>query len=110
MESTHFVSGGAYVPMIALKAKDTLIRSTFRIAGPEHLGFDPEQLGLRLDVLLKTKTPELIRYETTRTQRDRERFVRMVTQVWNGIESGVWFPKQDWHCSQCPYSGACEDW
>ncbi len=78
--------------------------------GAERLGFDPEQLGLRLDVLLKTKTPELVRYETTRTQRDRERFVKMVTQVWNGIERGVWFPKEDWHCSQCPYSQPCEDW
>jgi RecB family exonuclease len=35
--------------------------------GAEALGFDPDQLNLRLDVLTKTKNPELVRYETTRS-------------------------------------------
>jgi len=35
--------------------------------GAETLGFDPDDLGLRLDVLTKSKSPELVKYETMRT-------------------------------------------
>ncbi|MBM3302481.1 MAG: PD-(D/E)XK nuclease family protein [Deltaproteobacteria bacterium] len=45
--------------------------------GAQALGFDPDQLTLRLDVLTKTKTPELVRYETTRTELERQRFVKL---------------------------------
>ncbi|MCA1962305.1 MAG: PD-(D/E)XK nuclease family protein [Desulfomonile sp.] len=78
--------------------------------GAASLGFDPEHLGLRLDVLVKTKSPEFLRLETSRTGLERERFVKMVTQVWNGIESGVCFPKEDWYCAQCPYRAPCSEW
>jgi putative RecB family exonuclease len=78
--------------------------------GAEALGFDPEQLTLRLDVLTKTKSPELVRYETTRTQQDRERFVKMVKHVWGAIESHCFFPRQDWHCAQCAWADPCEKW
>ena len=60
--------------------------------GAKALGLDPYDLTLRLDVLLKTKTPELIRLETSRTERNRQRFVRLVEQVWQGIVRGIWYP------------------
>ncbi|MGW8251676.1 MAG: RecB family exonuclease, partial [Anaerolineales bacterium] len=35
--------------------------------GVEALGFAPETVNLRLDVLTKTKEPQIVRLETTRT-------------------------------------------
>jgi putative RecB family exonuclease len=78
--------------------------------GAEALGFEPDPLTLRLDVLTKTKSPELARYETTRTVEERERFVRLVRQVWQAIEHHAFYPKEDWHCSQCAYTDNCKKW
>jgi putative RecB family exonuclease len=78
--------------------------------GAQYFGFDPERLNLRLDVLTKTKNPELVRLETTRTDEDRRRFIRLVRHVWNAIEREAFFPKKDWHCSQCCYQTACQKW
>ena len=49
--------------------------------GAGALGFDSSSLKLRLDVLLKTKDPELVRYTTIRTDRNRQRFIRLVHEV-----------------------------
>ncbi len=78
--------------------------------GAGALGFDPDDLKLRLDVLLKTKEPSLVRCETIRTDRNRQRFGRLVQEVWHGIQSGVTFPKEDWHCAQCAYAQQCKEW
>ena len=78
--------------------------------GAEALGFDPEHLNLRLDVVTKTKSPELVRFETTRTQQQRERFVKLVKSVWSAIERHAFYPKEDWHCSQCAWAKACTAW
>jgi putative RecB family exonuclease len=78
--------------------------------GVETLGFDAESLTMRLDVLMKTKSPEMVRYETKRTEEDRQRFLRLVYSVWNGIQMEVWFPREDWHCSQCAWSKECAEW
>jgi putative RecB family exonuclease len=78
--------------------------------GAGSLGFDPEQLTLRLDVLTKTKNPELTRYETTRSQQERDRFVKLVRQVWHSIEHHAFYPKEDWHCGQCAWADHCREW
>lgn len=78
--------------------------------GAEALGFDPEQLTLRLDVVTKTKNPELVRYETTRTRQERERFVKLVKTVWSAIERHAFYPKEDWQCSQCAWADHCREW
>ena len=77
--------------------------------GAQTLGFQGD-VRFRLDVLLKTKEPELVRYETTRTDADRERFLRLVKGVWQGIRKEVFYPKEDWHCAQCAYADHCEKW
>jgi putative RecB family exonuclease len=78
--------------------------------GADALGFEPSTLNLRLDVITKTKAPELVRYETTRTEEDRRRFMKLLYQVWKGIEQGVWFPREDWHCGQCAWAKQCAEW
>ena len=78
--------------------------------GSSAIGFEPDQLTLRLDVLTKTKNPELVRYETTRTQEERDRFVKLVRQVWHAIEHHAFFPREDWHCGQCAWATHCREW
>jgi putative RecB family exonuclease len=77
--------------------------------GAKVLGFNG-QTRFRLDVILKTQNPELIRYETTRNDADRERFVKLVKSVWQGIKKEIFFPKADWHCGQCAWSRVCAEW
>ena len=77
--------------------------------GVRALGFNGDT-RFRLDVLLKTQNPELIRYETTRTKADRERFLKLVKSVWQGIKKEVFFPKEDWQCGQCPFADPCKQW
>ncbi|MEW6349727.1 MAG: PD-(D/E)XK nuclease family protein [Thermodesulfobacteriota bacterium] len=77
--------------------------------GATALGFSTDDLSFRLDVVLKTKNPELVRMETIRTDRNRRRFMRVVHEVWKGIHQGIAFPKDDWHCVQCAYAQACKD-
>ena len=86
---------------------DTNQQLTAYSIGAAALGFDPEQLKLRLDVVTKTKNPELVRYETTRTEQERERFCKLVTQVWHAVERETWFPRQDWHCGNCAWAEPC---
>jgi putative RecB family exonuclease len=78
--------------------------------GASALGFDPEDLTLRLDVITKTKSPELCRHETTRTEAERQRFIKLVKQVWFAIERHAFFPREDWHCSQCAWATECKEW
>jgi putative RecB family exonuclease len=77
--------------------------------GGQTLGFNGDT-RFRLDVLLKTQNPELIRYEITRTDADRERFVKLVKTVWQGIKKEVFYPKADWQCGQCPFLDNCKRW
>lgn len=77
--------------------------------GAQTLGFNGDT-RFRLDVLLKTKEAELVRYETRRTDADRERFIRLVKSVWQGIRKEVFYPKADWQCGQCPFIAPCKQW
>ncbi|MFC1835411.1 RecB family exonuclease [Thermodesulfobacteriota bacterium] len=78
--------------------------------GAGALGFDTRNLKLRLDELTKTKKPEMVRYETMRTERNQERFVKLVDKVWNAIQRDCWFPRENWHCAQYAYQEHCKNW
>jgi putative RecB family exonuclease len=77
--------------------------------GAQSLGFNGAT-QYRLDVLLKTLKPELVRYETDRSEADRARIVKMIKAVWEGITKGIFFPKEDWQCGQCAYGKMCREW
>jgi putative RecB family exonuclease len=98
----------------AKKPAESSVHSNLQLTayslGAGALGFDSDQLTLRLDVLTKTKSPELVRYETTRTEEERDRFVKLVRQVWRAIEHHAFFPREDWHCGQCAWAAHCREW
>jgi putative RecB family exonuclease len=90
---------------------DQSLQLTAYSLGAAALGFNPDQLTMRLDYLLKGTQPDLVSLETTRSEDDRRRFVKMVSRVWKGISNSVFFPKTDWYCrSTCGYQTHCAEW
>ncbi len=92
-----------------LQINQTLQLTAYSL-GAAELGFNPDDLTLRLDYLMKGSNPDLIRYETTRNENDRRRFVKIVTRVWKGITNSIFFPHPDWYCQSCGYQSICAEW
>lgn len=72
-------------------------------------GLTKKDMLLRLDVLVKTKTPKFEQYYTVRTEEDENRVKRKIHEVWKGINDGVFIPNTGtWKCKGCLYQKACE--
>ena len=65
---------------------------------------------LRLDVLLKTKTPRFEQLETSRTEADCRIFFQLCKSVYAGICKGVFLPNPGWKCTDCEYRPVCWFW
>lgn len=65
------------------------------------------QATVTLQVLLKTKEPQLELYHLERADRDRHDFERIVTGALMAIRARAFYPIRDWWCSGCPYAAAC---
>jgi len=59
--------------------------------------------------LLKTKVPRLEEFELTRTRAEQQWFVQLAFEVYQGIQSGVFFPNPSWVCIRCEFKTACRD-
>lgn len=74
-------------------------------------GFDDREILLKLDCLIKTKTPKFEPYWTTRSELDERRLAKKVSQVWEGISKGVYVPNDtSWKCKGCAFKSSCEAW
>ena len=74
-------------------------------------GYADREILLRLDVLVKTKTPKFEQYWTTRSELDEIRLIKKIHAVWNGIQNGVFIPNdQSWRCKSCVFKTACDEW
>ena len=62
---------------------------------------------LRLDVLLKYKSPRMEKVSTTRTVMDFRRFFLLAKQVLKGIKAGVFYPNPSWMCGDCEFKNMC---
>jgi RecB family exonuclease len=65
---------------------------------------------LRLDMLLKTKTPRLERFETARTPGDLAWTARLIERTARAIEAGHFYPNPSWRCTECEYFAHCQSW
>jgi putative RecB family exonuclease len=65
---------------------------------------------LRLDVLLKTKTPRFEQIETVRDEASHVAFFNLCKEVLNGIKKEVFFPNPSWKCRDCEYRDICWFW
>lgn len=71
---------------------------------------DQEDLRLRFDVLTKTKQPELYRYWTQRDRAASVSLFRLVAEVLQAIEAGVFHPNPGWQCKDCQFRSQCWAW
>ena len=60
-----------------------------------------------LQVLLKTKEPALAVYSPTRTDRDRQDLLQVISGVLCAIKVGAFYPVRDWPCQSCAHAGPC---
>ena len=74
-------------------------------------GYGDRNIIMKLDVLVKTKTPQFKRYYTARDRWDEIKAARKIHEVWKGISKGVFIANDtSWKCTECFYKTACDDW
>lgn len=74
-------------------------------------GYADREILLKLDCLIKTKTPKFESYYTIRTEEDELRLIQKIKSVWDGISKGVFLPNDtSWKCKGCQYKNACKQW
>jgi putative RecB family exonuclease len=74
-------------------------------------GFDDHEILLKLDCLIKTKSPKFESYWTTRSKIEEKRLIRKIQKVWEGISRGVFIPNDtSWKCKGCSHKKACDAW
>jgi len=69
-----------------------------------------QETGLRLDVLVRTKRPKIQQLQTARTQADIDRFLRLAEHVGRAINTGIFYPNENFMCGICGYREMCEEW
>jgi putative RecB family exonuclease len=65
------------------------------------------EVGLRLQVLTKTKKPKMIVENTDRTDRDEREFLETVVGVLRAIDAQVFFPIHNGMCGGCAFQLRC---
>jgi putative RecB family exonuclease len=65
------------------------------------------EVGLRFQVITKTKIPAVQVADLERNHHDEEDFVRTAVGVLRAIDAGVSYPIRGWPCRGCPYAHAC---
>jgi putative RecB family exonuclease len=74
-------------------------------------GFADHEILLKLDCLIKTKTPKCESYWTTRSKLEEKRLIKKIQKVWEGISRGVFIPNDtSWKCKGCSHKKACDAW
>jgi putative RecB family exonuclease len=74
-------------------------------------GYEDREILLRLDCLIKTKTPRFEQFYSTRSAFEEMKAVKKILAVWQGISQGVFIPNEEsWKCAGCAYKSACEAW
>ena len=69
-----------------------------------------DESGVRFDVMVRNKQPKIQQIPAARTQADIDRFLRLAEQVERGINSGVFYPNENYMCGTCGYGEMCEKW
>ncbi len=70
-----------------------------------QMGFG--DVGLRFQICIKTKNPQVQIAEIERAERDEDDLLRTVQGILRAIEAGVSYPIRGWACQSCPFAYAC---
>jgi RecB family exonuclease len=72
--------------------------------------FGAEENQLRFDVMVRNKTPKIQQLPTMRSQRDIDRFLKVIGYVSKAIENGIFYPTPNFMCAACGYRDRCGKW
>jgi len=78
--------------------------TAYSLAAPQ-LGLDNATVVVQ--VLLKTKNPDLVLYRPHRSDADRRDLVDIVRGITRAVRAEAFHPIRDWHCRGCEYASAC---
>ena len=81
------------------------IQPTAYAYAAELLGWG--EVGLRFNVVTKTKKPAVQTEDVLRDDQDTDDFLRTVVGILRAIDAGAFFPVRGWQCRSCPFSHAC---
>lgn len=72
-------------------------------------GFEDHEILLRIDCLVKTKTPRFEQFHSNRTANDVRRMEGRIRQVWDAMnrEAYVPAPADSWKCGGCVFRNHC---
>jgi putative RecB family exonuclease len=74
-------------------------------------GYGEREILLRLDCLIKTKTPKFEQFYSTRGEWEEKRILKKIKALWEGITKGVFVPNDgSWKCRTCSFKNACQEW
>ena len=65
---------------------------------------------LRLDILLKTKTPRFEQLFTSRHESSHIIFYNLCKEVYQSIQKNIFLPNPSWKCNGCEYRQVCWLW
>ena len=79
--------------------------TAYRLAA-RQLGLG-ERVGLRYQIVTKTKVPAVQVADLVRGDADEDDFLRTVVGVLRAVEAGAFYPVRGWQCRGCQYAHKC---
>ena len=67
-------------------------------------------LALRVEVVTKTKRPEVVTLAVEHSPKDVARLAETIRHYWRAMSAGVHYPVSGWRCSGCGHAARCASW
>ncbi|SLM30918.1 conserved hypothetical protein [Desulfamplus magnetovallimortis] len=85
--------------------------SVYYLAAKKN-GYANNDIVLKLDCLMKTKTPQFKQIYTHRSDDDEKRTIKIIKETWNGIQKEVFLPNGQgtWKCNYCEFANQCREY
>jgi len=73
-------------------------------------GYQDREILLKLDCLIKTKSPRFEQFYTSRSEVEERRMIKKIQEVWRGMDKGIFIPNDGhWKCQSCGYKKKCDE-
>ncbi len=84
--------------------------SMYAYAAKEMGWLDSDRILCRMDVLLKTKKPDLVHYYVLKDRDDFAKLYRIVEGIGEAMQERIIYPRYGYWCLDCPYVEQCREW
>ncbi len=101
----HKASGRAY----SNDETDKNLQLTIYQIAAKRNGYQNREILLKLDCLIKTKTPKFEQFYTSRSETEEKRAIKKIKAVLTGINKEVFVPNDGhWKCKNCSFKKPCD--